>query len=264
MIQHRTAPPPPPNWMPGAPHRYAAPQPAELRSAPVTIPGPRPAPRAAPAAALPPPSPAPAGLPYPGLPVEDVRIRPRLLWVGLAWLLFGALVLAGVATFVTGSTGTGAGTGPDRSFGSGEVATLELDPAADPLVYAALGGSSGYVACEPVGPGADSLQLSPTETDWSVQGGGQQWHAAFHLYPAVAGTYQIVCEGAGATFAVGDQVEAGQPGGGATLALLVLPLVGFVAAVTTTIIVLARRRAAQDRLFAQWTDGPALPAQQRW
>jgi hypothetical protein len=242
MIQHRTVPPARSSWAPAAQYPVAGPRPAAA-----VIPAPRPA-----------YGPPPAVLrPYPGPPVQEVQIRPRMLWVGLSWLLFGVLVLAGVATFVTESTGAADGTGPNQFFGSGEVATLELDPAADSLVYAALDGG-GYVTCEPVGPGADNLLLTPTTTDWSVTVGGQEWHAAFHLDPAVAGTYQIVCAGAGASFAVGDQADVAGLGG-AVLALLVLPLVGLVTAVSTTIVVLARRRAAQDRLFAPWTGGAAQP-----
>lgn len=105
MIQQRTAPPP---W---------APVPAPRHPAPPAF------------------GPAPAGL-RPGPPVQ---IRPRLLWVGLAWLLFALLVPAGVATYVTGTTGTG---GPERSFAGGESTTLELDPAADPVIYAAAGGTA--------------------------------------------------------------------------------------------------------------------------
>jgi hypothetical protein len=215
------------------------------------LPGPRPAPVFAPAGVH----------PYPGPPVPEVRIRPRLLWVGLSWLLFGVLVLAGVGTFVAEASGSGAGVGPDRFFGSGETATLELDPAAEPLVYAALDGG-GYVTCEPAGPGADGLLVGPTATDWSVVVDGREWHAAFHLSPAVAGTYQIRCDGAGAAFGVGDRSGTAEAGG-AALALVVLPLVGLATALSTTILVLARRRAAQDRLLDPWTGAPAWPAQ-RW
>jgi hypothetical protein len=192
---------------------------------------------------------APAGLhPFPGPPLPDVRIRPRLVWVGLAWLLFGVLVLTGVGTFVSESTGTG----PNRFFAAGEVATIELDPGAGPLIYAAL-GASGSVRCAPVGPRADLLALTPMTTERSVVIDGREWHAAFDLDPAAAGTYQIVCDGRGASFATGDQV--GTATGGAAVALLALPLVGFATAVITTAVVLLRRRSEQERLFAPWT-GP--------
>jgi hypothetical protein len=250
MIQHRIAPPPPPpSWAPRGQRRFPAP-PAAPRPAPL-IPGPRPAPVLAPAGVH----------PYPGPPVPEVRIRPRLLWVGLSWLLFGVLVLAGVATFVAEALGSDAGAGPHRFFGSGEVATLELDPDAEPLVYAAL-DAGGSVTCRPVGPAADRLLLTPTATDWSVVVDGREWHAAFHLSPVAAGTYQIRCDGAGASFGMGDRSDTAAVGG-AALALVVLPLVGLATAVSTTIMVLARRRAAQDRLLAPWTGAPSWPAQ-RW
>jgi hypothetical protein len=237
VIQHRPVPPLPSN---GAAPRFEPPPPP--RHPVAAIPGPRPAPDF---------GAAPAGLlPYPGPPVPEIRIRPRLLWVGLSWLLFGVLVLAGVTMFVAESTGTG----PKSFFAGGEVATLELDPAADPLIYAEL-DAGGYVRCEPVGPGADALDLAPVADDWSVLVGGREWHAAFELAPAVAGTYQIVCDGPGASFAFGD--DADTAAGGAAVALIALPLVGFGTAATTTIIVLNRRRAEQDRLFAPWTG-------QRW
>jgi hypothetical protein len=169
------------------------------------------------------------------------------MWVGLSWLLFGVLVLAGVATFVTAS----AATGPDTFFAGGEVTTLELDPSTGPLIYAALDGG-GYVRCEPVGPGLD---LAPVADDRSVLVAGREWHAAFELTPATAGTYQIVCDGPGASFAFGTDVDIAA--GSAVVALLVLPLVGLGTAASTTIIVLTRRRAEQDRLFARWTG-------QRW
>jgi hypothetical protein len=251
VIQHRTFQPAPPNWAHGGQRRFAAP-PAGPSAATAVIPGPRPAP----AFGM-----APAGLrPYPGPPVPEVRIRPRLLWVGLSWLLFGVLVLAGVVTFVAGS---GTEAGPDRFFGGGEVATIELDPAADPLIYAALAGG-GYVTCEPVGPAADAVLLAPTSTDWSVTVGGREWHAAFHLVPAVSGTYQIRCEGAGASFGVGDRSDTAATGGRWALALVVLPLVGLATGVTTTVVVLTRRRAAQDRLFGPWTGGATGRPAQPW
>jgi hypothetical protein len=85
-----------------------------------------------------------------------------------------------------------------------------------------------------------------------VTAGGREWHAAFHVMPVAASTYLVRCEGPNATFALGGEtVKAGQ--GRAAMALLVLPLVGLVTAAITTILVLARRRAAQDRLFAAWT-----------
>jgi hypothetical protein len=253
MIEHRTVPHPPQSWAPGAQHRFAAPPAGPRWPGPglgPVIPQPRPAPV--------PPSPPPAGLPYAGPPVQEVRIRPLLLWVGLSWLLFGVLVLTGVATVITRSADADAG--PDQFFGSGEMATLELDPAANPLVFAALDGG-GYVGCEAVGSGADSVLFTPTDSDWSVTVDGREWHAAFHLAPAVAGTYQIRCEGAGASFGVGDESAAAMPGGEA-LALVALPLVGLATAVTTTIVVLARRRAAQDRLFTPAPGGSAWPGRQ--
>ncbi|MHA6616785.1 hypothetical protein [Pseudonocardia sp. DLS-67] len=219
MIQQHTAPPP---W---------APVPAPRHPAPPAF------------------GPAPAGL-RPGPPVQ---IRPRLLWVGLAWLLFALLVLAGVATYVTGTTGAG---GPERFFAGGEATTLELDPAADPVIYAAL-DAGGYVRCTPVGAAATNLQLTLVTDDRSVPAAGREWHAAFELVPAAAGTYQVVCEGPDASFAFGEETPATVSAGGATLALLVLPLTGLVAALTTTISVLSRRRAAQDRLLAPWTGGTA-------
>jgi hypothetical protein len=133
------------------------------------------------------------------------------------------------------------------------VATLELDPAADPLVYAALTGA-GHVTCAPVGPNAGALLVTATATDWSVPAGGREWHAAFHLEPAAPGVYQLRCTGAGASFAVGDRTA---PAAAAALPLLGLPLVGLVTALTTTAAVLTRRRAAQDRLFAAWMAGCA-------
>lgn len=229
MIQHRPLAPTPPNA--GGPHWFA------------------------PAGLPPTPNLAPAGLHlHPGQPVPEVRIRPRLVWVGLAWLLFGVLVLTGVGTFVSASTGTG----PNRFFAAGEVATIELDPDAGPLIYAAL-DAGGSVRCGPVGPRAHLLTLTPVTTDRSVVVDGREWHAAFDLTPAAAGTYQVVCDGRGASFAAGDRL--GTATGGATVALLALPLVGLAAAVITTAVVLLKRRAEQERLFAPWTGGTAAPGQ---
>lgn len=164
------------------------------------------------------------------------------------------LVLAGVTTAVLASVGAG------PLFAGGEVATLELDPAAGPIVYAALDGAGGYARCEPVGANAAALGVAATTTDWSVVAGGREWHAAFHLTPAAAaGTYQLRCTGTAIAFGVGDRAPATGPGA-AHLPLLVLPLIGLAVAGTTTAVVLARRRAAQDRLVAPWTGGPAV----RW
>lgn len=236
MIQHRTLPLTTPSGV-RSPHRFVAP--------PARIPAPRQAPAGLPQA---PPDLAPVGpLPHPGAPVPEIRIRPRLVWVGLAWLLFAVLVLAGVATVV----GASAGSGPRQFFAAGEVATLELDPGAGHVIYTAL-DAGGSVRCGPVGPRADLLTLTPVTTGRSVVLDGREWHAAFDLHPATAGRYQVVCNGPRASFAAGGP-SGSAAGGGAAVTLLALPLVGLAAAVSTTAVVLIRRRAEQDRLFAQWT-----------
>ncbi|HYH32760.1 MAG TPA: hypothetical protein VD903_20495 [Pseudonocardia sp.] len=193
-----------------------------------------------------------------GPPAPEVRIRPRAVWIALSWLLFALLVVAGVATVVVDLMGQEVPAGPERVFAGGEVVEVALDPADQPVLYAVMPGP-GSVRCRPVGPAADGLRLDPTTTEWSVTAQGREWHAAFHVLPAARGTYRIECEGAATAFGIGGKAPAA-PSGGAVLALLLLPLIGFVTAVTTTIVVLARRRGAQDRLFAPWTSAPPPPS----
>ncbi|WP_169944246.1 hypothetical protein [Microbispora sp. H11081] len=186
------------------------------------------------------PAPPPYGGPRP--------IRPRLLWIFLSWALFFVLLVAGVGGFAGGLFSTIGGIAPTTTFSGGQSVNVALDPADSPAIYAAVDQPTD-VSCR-LGDGSDpQVRLTRPAASQTITLNGTTWELLFEVGVPSAGTYQVACEGDGVRFGVGKQL-AGDIGGlvGGALALLALPAIGFLAAVTVTIVVLVRRSGARRRM----------------
>ncbi|TQS30105.1 hypothetical protein [Microbispora sp. KK1-11] len=206
----------------------------------VTMRVPRPMPPADVTLRMPHPFPPPYAGPRP--------IRPRLLWIFLAWALFVVLLVAGVGGFAGGLFSTLGDAAPTTIFSGGQSVNVALDPADKPAIYAAVDQPTD-VRCQ-LGDGADPrVRLTRPAVSQTVTLNGTTWELLFEAGVPEAGTYPLACEGDGVRFGVGKQLTgaAGMLVGGA-VALLALPTVGFLAALIVTVVVLARRSAARRRL----------------
>jgi hypothetical protein len=186
----------------------------------------------------------PAGLGY-GPPAGP--IRPRLLWVWLTWVLFVALAVIGTILFVGGLISTVGDAAPSTTFASGEDVVVRLDPADKPAIYAT-SGSATNVNCQIFArETAEGLSLTQPGGNVTVTVNGTRWEQVFRIGVPRPDEYRIICEGPGARFGVGKDLAAGKVAGAAII-WIVLPAIGFVAAVVTTIVVLVKRSNARKRL----------------
>ncbi|ETK35913.1 hypothetical protein [Microbispora sp. ATCC PTA-5024] len=182
-----------------------------------------------------------------GPPQASGPVRPRLLWIFLAWALFVVLVVAGVGGLAGGIFSTIDDTAPSTTFASGQTVSVALDPHDKPAIYAAADQPTN-VQCQ-VGDGQDpSVTLTKPAASQTVSVNGTTWELLFDVGVPKAATYQVTCEGEGVRFGVGKQfaANAGKIVGGA-VAFLALPVVGFLSAVVVTVVVLVRRAGARRR-----------------
>ncbi|WP_028927816.1 hypothetical protein [Pseudonocardia acaciae] len=160
----------------------------------------------------------------------------------MSWVLCVALVVVAIITFV----GTITSAVPTTTFAGGERATVTLDPANSPALYAT-GDQTSRFSCQmfsrsPAPPGWEPL-VKPTVKQ-SVSLGGVEWELISHIRVPTPGEYQVTCESERPLrFGVGTN-----PHLGAVLpTLILLPLLGLTLAVATTIIVLVKRNSARRR-----------------
>jgi hypothetical protein len=182
--------------------------------------------------------PAGFGPPYPPAQVEPGEIRPRVLWIVLAWVLFAVSVVVGILLLVGAFTMLMTDAAPRQTFASGEQIELFVAPGDRPVIYAS-GDPNVPWNCYVNPP--DAVSLTPLSLAQTVTVNGTTWYAVAVIEVAAPGRYQLLCESDG-QFGIGKEIPAGWLIGG-----FVLPVAGFVIAVVTTIVVLVRRNSMLKR-----------------
>jgi hypothetical protein len=185
--------------------------------------------------------PAGFGPAYPPGSSGQSDIRPRVLWIVLAWVLFVVLAVVGVVGLVSAFFTLVTDAAPRQTFVAGEQIELFIDPADPPVIYASADQqASGDCYIRGDDPSA-ALSLTPPSIDQWVTVNGTTWYAVLLIGVPAPGRYQVLCEGDG-LFGIGKQISAGW-----LIASVVLPVAGFLIAVVTTIVVLVRRNTALKR-----------------
>jgi hypothetical protein len=176
-------------------------------------------------------------------------IRPRVLWIVLAWVLFLVLLIVGIGGFAGGLFSTINDAAPTKTFGSGQTVSVPLDPKDKPVIYAAADQPTD-VQCRVDGTENQKITLTQPGGSQTITVGNTKWELLFNVGVPAAGTYQVTCDGQGVKFGIGKNFvgSAGKLVGGA-VALVALPAVGFLIAVTVTIVVLVRRSGARKRMM---------------
>jgi hypothetical protein len=192
--------------------------------------------------------------PYGAPPPSSGAVRPRLLWVVLAWVVAVVCVGVGIAGFTGGLFKTLNDAAPSKTFQSGGSTVATVDPADKPALYASSSGPAN-VTCvaENTATGAKAKLTNPT-TAQTVTAGGRVWELLFDIGVPATGEYTFTCqaqEGKQVAFGVGKSVtaNAGALAGG-VLALILVPLAGFLLALIVTIVVLVRRSRFRKRNVA--------------
>ncbi|TKK89058.1 hypothetical protein FDA94_11125 [Herbidospora galbida] len=190
--------------------------------------------------------------PY-GAPPPQGPVRPRILWIVLAWLLFIVMSVAGVFAFAGGLFSSIADVAPTTTFSSGETVKVNLDPAQKPAIWAAADQPTD-VQCQVTGGSADDkITLTKGIGEQTVTVDGTRWELLFSVGVPAAGEYQASCDGEGVRFGVGKELISAAGGlVGGTALLLGLPSLGFLIAVLTTIVVLVRRSRARRRMMGMY------------
>jgi hypothetical protein len=180
--------------------------------------------------------------------VQPVPLRPRALWIGVAWLVCVGLTAVAVAVFLVEGTSGPTGNGPQRFFRDRVPVPLPAD--GRPIVYVIQPGPVS-VTCDLDGHLAEKTKLVPADEGGTVWVAGQEWLAVYEVDRPVGSSLRIECDGGDTVFALGRESTTD-----AAVSLVLLPFVGFVGALTTTILVLTRRRAARGRLLAHRAGRP--------
>ncbi|MFF3668243.1 hypothetical protein [Microtetraspora malaysiensis] len=182
-----------------------------------------------------------------GPPPSPGPVRPRILWIVLAWVLFVVLLVVGVAGFARGLGSAVKDAASLATFATGESVSVRLDPKDRPAIYASA-EQAADVSCKVEGaPGLDVRLTRPSGTQ-SITYDGTTWEMVFQIGAPAAGDYQVSCTGEGVKFGVGKELigSVGKVVGGA-VAMIALPTAGFLIAVVVTIVVLVRRAGARKR-----------------
>ncbi|WP_066945459.1 hypothetical protein [Microtetraspora fusca] len=182
-----------------------------------------------------------------GPPPSPGPVRPRILWIVIAWVIFVVLLILGVAGFARGLGSAVKDAASLTTFSAGESVSVRLDPKDRPAIYAAA-EQAADVSCTVEGaPGLD-IRLTRPSAAQSITYDGTTWEMVFQIGAPTAGDYQVSCTGEGVRFGVGKEIigSVGKVVGGA-VAMIALPSVGFLIAIVVTIVVLVRRAGARKR-----------------
>jgi hypothetical protein len=176
------------------------------------------------------------------------------VWVFLAWLVFVVTLAVGVAGFIGGVFSAVTDAAPTKSFASGEVATVSLDPRDKPALYASASQPVNFT-CQAADGAGKPVTLTKSPVNQTVTDGKRSWELVFDIGAPSPGDYRLRCEapqGSDVVFGAGKALTgaAGKLVGSAVL-LIVVPLVGFLFALITTIVVLVRRGRSKTRQ-TQW------------
>jgi hypothetical protein len=140
----------------------------------------------------------------------------------VAFVLFAAIAVAGIAWgFSVGGTAFAAAV-PDRAFASGEVVTVELDPAHADAVYIgypSIRRGSGFSTSsrDPARAAAGICQAEPAgavqflvpEREVVVRANGTEWYQIALVQVPERGSYRLTCSREGARFGVAQDLSVG-------------------------------------------------------
>lgn len=187
-------------------------------------------------------------LPY--TPVDKRQIRPRLLWIWLAWLVAVVAVIGGVAGFVSGVLSTVEAAAPSETFPPGETRSLTLDPADRPTLYVATPQLIAYECTISDGT------LTNAAGSTTVTINGVVWRHILDVNVPRAGEYQLRCDirgdATGVRFGVAKSLGTTVAGLGGSVLLLLIAFGGVLMAIIVTIVVVVRRSSARKRLSASY------------
>lgn len=197
----------------------------------------------------------PYGAPYgqsPPAPPSTAEIRPRKRWIFFGWLFFAATLGLGVAVFVSGISSTIDGLTLGKTFASGGSASLEVEPEQLPVIWISPPQEDARCWATDTGDPSRRAELNGVRGTQTLEVNQRTWRAVFEISVPAAGTYEVTCGAAGdAVFAVGPSLaDSAQEAVSAVASLIVIPLVGFIVAVSVTVVVLVRRTGARKRLAA--------------
>ncbi len=183
-------------------------------------------------------------------------IRPRVLWIVLAWVLCFVLMIVGFGGFFTGAFSFLDGVRkqtPTKTFSSGWAVSVRLDPKDKPVIYGTTAQATD-VQCKVVDGKNQTITLTqPSAYHTTITIHDTKMTLLFRIGVPAPGTYHVVCVGEGVRFGIGpDPITAlGESASSAIrgLALFTLPFAGFLIAVVVTIVVLVRRSGARKRMM---------------
>jgi hypothetical protein len=176
----------------------------------------------------------------------------------LAWVLCLAVMVPALAWGILGFGSGLSSAVPTRTFASGEVATVDLDPADAPAIYVGRDapGSFGFEVSHPYSSPVDvdcvisgasqDMALVHPERNVTVTADGSEWHQIALIEVPRPGSYDVRCESEGVRFGVANDLPDGLFG--RLMGSVVIAIVAAGAAVATTIVVV-RKRAAARRLL---------------
>ncbi|MET8138863.1 hypothetical protein ABZU32_01000 [Sphaerisporangium sp. NPDC005288] len=186
-------------------------------------------------------------------PAAPGPVRPRVLWIVLAWLVAVICGVVGIVGFAGGLFKTITDAAPTQTFQSGGSVSVPMDPKDKPILYASASGPTD-INCLAVDGAGKKVDLTSPKASQTVSADGRVWEAVFDIGVPAAGTYKVSCQaeaGKQVLFGVGKSLTAdtGALAGGVA-SLFLIPLAGFLLAVVTTIVVLVRRGRNRKRQAA--------------
>jgi hypothetical protein len=191
---------------------------------------------------------------YASRPTSASELRPRRRWL----LVPAAILAGGITATILIAISLFSGTSPKRTFVAGETVTIDLTRDPRPGFYVSDEGASTdrCYARDASGRQYEAEHITGTMT---ITVNGQKWNVLSHIALPANGTYQVTCDktdaNASARYGVGYPPETGAFVGG-ILAVVLIPLISFFAAVGITIVIFVRRNTYRRRLL---TPPPAPP-----
>ncbi|GAA1512087.1 hypothetical protein GCM10009677_51330 [Sphaerisporangium rubeum] len=185
-------------------------------------------------------------------PPAKGQVRPRLLWVFLAWIIAVVCVGIGFAGFAGGLFKTLGDAAPSKTFQSGGSVVATVDPAQKPALYASASGPANVTCVAENAADGRKAKLTNPSTSQTITADGRVWELLFNIGVPAAGDYKFTCqaeEGQQVVFGVGRSLTANTGAlAGGVAALFLVPLIGFLFALIVTIVVLVRRSRFRKRL----------------
>ena len=186
------------------------------------------------------------------------RVRPGRVWIVLTWVLCTVLIVTALTGSILAIRSGISAMVPTQRFGSGDVISVDLEPADGSAVYAGFDapGSVGFeisypfanrvdAECVIAGAGQDTPLPQP-DRYVIITVDGVEWHKLFLIPVPQPGRYELRCTGEGLLFGLGKDL----PGGPFAdfMGILAGVLVTAAVAVVTTVVLVRKRSAARRRL----------------